>query len=104
MIAFRPPNPLTDDYLPFPGCALCAPPYAVRRRTLIMNEMERGDYHVAVRRREHTETPWRWEIWAAGKSKAVEHSEGHYATMSGALKHGKAALKELLRKRFPDAA
>jgi hypothetical protein len=71
---------------------------------MFTDEMEPSDFHVAVRRRDHTETPWRWEIWAAGKTKAVEHSEGHFATMSEALKQGKAALRELLEKRFPSAA
>jgi hypothetical protein len=74
-----------------------------RTPTMFSNEMERSDFHVAVRRREHADNPWRWEIWAAGKTKAFEHSEGHFATMSEALKQGKAALKALLQKRFPDA-
>jgi hypothetical protein len=67
-------------------------------------DLEPGDFHLAVRRREHTETPWRWEIWAAGRTKAVEQSEQNYSTMSAAIKAGKAALKSLLRKRFPSAA
>jgi hypothetical protein len=62
------------------------------------------DYHVAVRRREHADTPWRWEIWAAGRVKSVEQSPEHYASMSQAIKAGKGALKELLRRRFPNAA
>ena len=65
---------------------------------------EPGDFHVAVKRRESTSTPWRWEIWAAGKAKAVEHSDGYFSTMTEAMKHGKAALGALLRKKFPDAA
>ena len=67
-------------------------------------ELEPRDYHLAVRRREHSDTPWRWEIWAAGKTKAVEQSRQHFATMSDATKAGKAALRELLRERFPTAA
>jgi hypothetical protein len=59
---------------------------------------------VAVRRREHTQTPWRWEIWAAAQTKAVEQSKTHYASMSEALREGKAALRALLQRRFPDAA
>jgi hypothetical protein len=38
-------------------------------------ELEPGDFHLAVKRREFTGTPWRWEIWAAGKAKAVAQSE-----------------------------
>jgi hypothetical protein len=67
-------------------------------------ELEPGDFHVAVKRREFTDTPWRWEIWAAGKTRAVAQSERHFATMSQAIKQGKAALKQLLRKRFSNAA
>jgi len=66
--------------------------------------MEPGDFHVAVRRREHTQTRWRWKIWAAAQTKAVEQSKTHYASMSEALREGKAALRALLQRRFPDAA
>src|SRR3954468_20842078 len=38
---------------------------------LMAKEMEPGDFHVAVKRREFTDTPWRWEILAAGKTRAV---------------------------------
>jgi hypothetical protein len=67
-------------------------------------ELEPSDFHVAVKRREYTAAPWRWEIWAAGKTKAVAHSERHFTSMSEALKQGKAALRALLQKRFPNAA
>ena len=67
-------------------------------------ELEPGDFHVAVKRREHTDKPWRWEIWAAARTKAVAHSNGSYATMSEAMRQGKAALVALLEKKFPNAA
>ncbi len=67
-------------------------------------ELEPRDYHLAVRRREHSETPWRWEIWAAARTKPVQQSKLHFATMSDATKDGKSALKALLRERFPTAA
>jgi hypothetical protein len=63
-----------------------------------------GDFHVAIRRREYTDTPWRWEIWAAGKAKPVAQAEKPVATMSEAMKQGKAALRTLLKRKFPDAA
>jgi hypothetical protein len=63
-------------------------------------EPEPSDFHVAVRRREHTETPWYWEIWAAGKTKSVDRSKRHFKTMSEAIKEGKAALRAFLHKRF----
>jgi len=67
-------------------------------------EMEPGDYHVAVRRRDHSGAPWRWEISAAAQTKAVEQSKTHFATMSQAMREGKAALKALLKRKFPGAA
>jgi hypothetical protein len=67
-------------------------------------ELEPGDFHLAVKRSEYTATPWRWEIWAAGKAKAVAQSDRHFATMSAAMKQGKAALKGLRQKSFPSAA
>jgi hypothetical protein len=67
-------------------------------------ELEPSDFHLAVKRREYTETPWRWEIWAPGKTKPVAHSECYFATMTEAMKQGKAALKALLARKFPTAA
>jgi hypothetical protein len=57
-----------------------------------------------VKRREYTNSPWRWEIWAAGRAKAVARSTRHFASMSEAMKQGKAALKAILQKKFPNAA
>ena len=67
-------------------------------------KLEPGDFHIAVKRREFTNTPWRWEIWAAGKTRAVAQSDAQFATMSEAMKQGKAALRALLREKFPNAA
>jgi hypothetical protein len=76
---------------------------AVELMTIEM-ELEPRDFHLAVKRREHMDTPWRWEIWTAGKARPVALSERHFATMSEATKQGKAALKSLLQNRFPNAA
>ena len=67
-------------------------------------ELEPRDFHVVVKRREYTAKPWRWEIWAPARTKAVQRSEKSFATMSEAMKEGKAALAILLKKRFPNAA
>src|SRR4051794_19960335 len=63
-------------------------PEPSKRNNAMSNDtdLEPGDFHVAVKRREHSEAPWRWEIWAAGRTKATEQSEGHFATMSEAMK------------------
>jgi hypothetical protein len=67
-------------------------------------DLKPSDFHVAVRRRVHTLTPWRWEIYAAGRSKPVQNSREYFPTVSEVMKEGKEALQMLLRKRFPDAA
>jgi hypothetical protein len=67
-------------------------------------ELGPNDYHVAVRRREHSATPWRWEIWAAGKTKACDQSAVHYASMSEAMREGKAALRSLIESLSKSAA
>ena len=58
------------------------------------------DFHVAVRRRDHTAAPWYWEISAAARTKAVMSSDRHFKTMAEASKDGKSALQAYLRKRF----
>jgi hypothetical protein len=63
------------------------------------DDLRPEDYHLAVRRREHSEKPWRWEIWAAGRTKVTAQSEHFYPTMSEATRDGKAALR-MLRERF----
>ena len=69
-----------------------------------VTELDPSDFHVAVKRREPPDKPWRWEIWAAGKTKAVRHSKEYYSTMSEATRQERAALKALLHEQFPDAA
>ena len=52
------------------------------------------DYTLAVKNRGRAPKPWRWEIYAAGKAKAVQQSD-FFETMSEATRSGKAALAEL---------
>jgi hypothetical protein len=63
-------------------------------------DLEPGDFHVTVRRRDHTAKPWYWEVWAAARTKSVMRSDRAFNTMSEASKDGKAALKAYLSKRF----
>lgn len=67
-------------------------------------ELEPADFSVVVKRRDLGDAPWRWEIWVAGRSRPVERSEQPFASMAQATREGKAALKALLAKQFPDAA
>jgi hypothetical protein len=56
------------------------------------------DYTLAIKIRGRPPKPWRWEIYAAGKSKPVRQSE-FFETMSEATRTGKAALAGLRANR-----
>jgi hypothetical protein len=53
-----------------------------------------SDFTLAIKNKGRPPKPWRWEIYAAGKSKPVRQSE-FFETMSEATRAGKAALAEL---------
>ncbi len=52
------------------------------------------EYSLAVKNKGRPPKPWRWEIYAAGKSKPVRSSD-FFETMSEATRAGKTALAEL---------
>ena len=56
------------------------------------------DYSLAIKNKGHPPKSWRWEIYAAGKSKPVRQSE-FFETMSEATRAGKTALAELQASR-----
>jgi hypothetical protein len=56
------------------------------------------DYSLAVKNKGRPPKSWRWEIYAAGKSKPVRQSE-FFETMSEAIRTGKAALAEIRANR-----
>ena len=56
------------------------------------------DYSLAIKNKGQPPKSWRWEIYAAGKSKPVRQSE-FFATMSEATRAGKMALAELRASR-----
>jgi hypothetical protein len=56
------------------------------------------DYTLAIKNKGRPPKPWRWEIYAAGKSKPVQQSD-FFETMSEATRAGKAALAELRANR-----
>lgn len=57
-----------------------------------------SDYTLAIKNKGRPPKPWRWEIYAAGKSKPVQQSD-FFETMSEATRAGKAALLELRANR-----
>jgi hypothetical protein len=56
------------------------------------------DYTLAIKNKGRPPKSWRWEIYAAGKSKPVRQSE-FFETMSEATRAGKAALVEIRANR-----
>ena len=68
------------------------------------NRMEKAqlcdpiDYTLAIKNKGRAPKPWRWEIYTAGKAKAVRQSD-FFETMSEATRAGKAALAELRGSR-----
>jgi hypothetical protein len=59
------------------------------------------DFSVVVKQRGQPPSPWRWEIYRAGRNSAVQCSEIFFATMTEASRAGKAALNVLLSE-YPD--
>jgi hypothetical protein len=57
-----------------------------------------SDCALAIKNKGRAPKPWRWEIYAAGKSKPVRRSE-FFETMSEATRTGKVALAKLRAKR-----
>jgi hypothetical protein len=53
-----------------------------------------ADFTLAIKNKGRPPRSWRWEIYAAGKSKTVQESE-FFETMSEATRAGKAALAKL---------
>ena len=58
------------------------------------------DFSVVIKSRGKPRTPWRWEIYRAGHSKAVAHSPEFFSTMSAAKKAGDRALVELFERHL----
>src|SRR5579859_5671558 len=51
-----------------------------------------SDFSVVIKARREPPNPWRWEIYCAGRSSAVEQSSEYFTTMNAANKAGKEAL------------
>jgi hypothetical protein len=64
----------------------------------MIGKHEREDFSVVVKSRGQPPEPWRWEIYRAGRSSAVEQSATFFPTATAAHKAGKAALSRLFEK------
>jgi hypothetical protein len=82
--------------------------WANRWRIVPVRDMFRGmsismryepvDFSVVVKDRGQPPNRWRWEIYRAGRSSAVEQSTVLFPTMTAARKGGKEALARLFKK------
>jgi len=64
--------------------------------------IDHEDFSVVVKK--HRASPpksWRWEIYHAGRTSAIDHSEVYFDPMTKANRAGKAALK-LMLSEYPD--
>jgi hypothetical protein len=57
------------------------------------------DFSVVIKSRRKPPAPWRWEIYRAGRSSAVERSSEFFKTASAAKKAGERALSEMFQKQ-----
>jgi hypothetical protein len=62
----------------------------------IPDMIDHEDFSVVVKNRAHPPKPWRWEIYRAGRTSPIEHSQIYFESMSEASRAGKAALKLML--------
>jgi hypothetical protein len=60
--------------------------------------LERDDFSVVVKHRSRIPTPWRWEIYRAGRQSPIAHSEQFFGSRAAADLEGKAALDQMLKK------
>ena len=60
--------------------------------------LERNDFSVVVKTRSRMPTPWRWEIYRAGRQSPIAHSEQFFGSRATANLEGKAALDQMLKK------
>ena len=60
--------------------------------------IDHTDYSVVVKLRAPPPNSWKWEIYRAGRTSAIEQSPLYFQTMTTASRAGKEALKQLLDK------
>jgi hypothetical protein len=63
----------------------------------MIERFDPADYSMAVKRNRKPPNSWRWEISRAGKSIAVQRSQGVFQAMSEAAREGKAALQLVVK-------
>ena len=54
------------------------------------------DFSVVIKSKARAPKPWRWEIYRAGRTSPIEHSEVFFECVAEATRAGKVALQSLL--------
>jgi hypothetical protein len=57
---------------------------------------EHPDFSVVVKNRGRSPSPWKWEIYRAGRKSPVKQSEVYFSTVTEANRAGKKALSFFL--------
>jgi hypothetical protein len=79
----------------FSDCRRCGP--LLQYRVLMSLPMiDHEDFSVVVKNRASPPKPWRWEIYRAGRTSPIEHSEVFFESVAEATRAGKVALQSLL--------
>jgi hypothetical protein len=63
--------------------------------------IDHADFSVVVNQIVPAPRSWRWEIYRAGRTSPIEHSQGLFDSMAAANRAGRVALRFLLTE-FPD--
>ncbi len=74
-----------------------------RLRASLPSMIDHEDFSVVVKNRAPPPKSWRWEIYRAGRTSAIDHSAIYFASMTEANRAGKAALRAMLSE-YPDAS
>jgi len=64
---------------------------------------DHSDFAVVVKNRGHLPSPWKWEIYRAGRNSPVKQSEVYFSSVTEANRAGRKALS-LLLSEYQDEA
>ena len=81
--------------------ATIAVPLLQYRVLMSLPMIDHEDFSVVVKNRASPPKPWRWEIYRAGRTSPIEHSEVFFESVAEATRAGKVALQSLLSD-YPD--
>jgi len=66
--------------------------------TLSISRKDSQDFSVVVKNKGTDSKPWKWVIYSAGRKSPMISSRENFASMAGAFKAGKEALKKFLEQ------